>query len=317
MRPTVAVVSAVLNEGPDLEAMLGLLASSRNVPMETILVDDGSRDPIEPRVALFRRYMNIRVIRNERRLGSGPAKTVGTDAASSEVIVVMDSHLRPPWHWMDMVLDGYGRWPESLMCPRSVGFDPRSPFNGQGCVFQWDPYGWLDCKWKDWKGVLPRHGAVIDCIHGGCYVIGRKTLAKLGGYAPHHRGWGYEEQSLSWRGCASGHESRLLAFDMMHHYRSVPDRKAASGTPDPWEVWTNRHLVMASHFDEDRYERVFGPVMREHYYPDGLRDAVAAMTPGIKAARAHMATIRTRSDAQVGELLGLRIPDSIEEYRRA
>ena len=70
MRVSVAI--AALNEGLDLEATIALLDASKTRPCEVIVYDDGSVVPVEDRLAKWSPW--CRVMRSDRRLGSGPAK---------------------------------------------------------------------------------------------------------------------------------------------------------------------------------------------------------------------------------------------------
>lgn len=316
VKPTVGVCMAALNEGPDLEATLSLIAASKTRPDEIVIVDDCSREPIEPRLNSFSRYLNLRVIRNDRRVGSGRAKSMGLDACTSDVLVVMDAHMRPPWTWLEMVLDGFLKNPYSVLCPRSTGFEHPPAFNGRGCRFTPNGNGFWEAVWNDAPGSAGDAGAVIGCVLGGCYVFGRALMNHLGGFARHHIGWGYEEESFCLRAWIAGFDCRLLDFPMPHQYVRTNDRTDAAGSvPEVWEIWANRHIDTASIWHGDWYEKVYAPLMWAHYGPQGLREAVAASAPGIALMREHMNRIRVRSDQDVGFLLGIPHAEMQDQYR--
>eukprot|EP00919_Chromeraceae_sp_WS-2016_P061029 GHVR01144790.1.p1 GENE.GHVR01144790.1~~GHVR01144790.1.p1 ORF type:complete len:252 (+),score=46.93 GHVR01144790.1:561-1316(+) len=241
---------------------------------------------------------------------------MGCDAATSDLIVVLDSHMRPPWEWLDRIVDGFEKWPGSVMCPRSAGFEIGSGFNGAGARFIADEHGYWNSTWNERVPADAPNGTVIGCVMGGCYVVGRELLTKLGGYAPHHVGWGYEEEPLSIRAWISGHDCRLLNFPVAHQYKRDVQRKDATGRePAPWVVWFNRHLEMASLFDDGLYENVHAPIMWAHYRPEDLAIAVAAAAPSVAAMRAHVASIRKVSDEDVGFRVGIPHAKTQQQYR--
>lgn len=314
--PTLGVCIACVNEGPDLEATLACLVAAKRAPEQIVVVDDGSREPVEPRIRPFGKHTDLLVIRHERRLGSGPSKNEGLLALKTDLLCVMDSHLRPPWDWANFALDGFTRYPYSVLCPWSRGFEHRSAFVGLGCRFCPDEHGWLDCVWNAGTNPPPADGAVIGCVHGGCYIFGRKLLEHIGGYAPTHSGWGYEEVGLCWRAWACGFDVRLLSFEVPHYYRDTADRKDAAGNEMvPWEAWLNRHAALASIFEDGRYETVHRPIMLGHFNPPGLVEAIETLRPQINATRQHLKSVRTRSDAEIGRLIGVPTPSTIDEYR--
>lgn len=331
-RPRVSVVMATINEGPDLEATVALIVAGKRVPDELIIVDDGSREPVEARVRPFGRYCDLQVLRNEARAGSGRAKSRGLDHATGDVLVIMDSHMRPPWGWLEVVADSFGRWPYSVMCPWSYGFarqgagQPRPPdyhhpptFTGRGARFLPHAHGFWDMAWNPKRSPEPVHGALIGCLLGGCYIFGRELMHHLGGYNRHHAGWGYEQEYLSLRAWAAGFDCRLLNFPVEHHYAHEdhkPDRLDAAGSrQEPWVAWHNRHFAMATLWEEGRYERVYGPLMRAHHMPQGLEEELTRSAGNIAAMRAHLGAIRRRSDQDVGFMLGIPHAENPDQYR--
>jgi glycosyltransferase involved in cell wall biosynthesis len=80
--PSVAVVVPSKNRWDLLQSTLQSILLQRDVDIEVILVDDGSSDPYEPRVALLAEP-RIRVIRTEG-LGLPAARNVGLTASEAE-----------------------------------------------------------------------------------------------------------------------------------------------------------------------------------------------------------------------------------------
>jgi glycosyltransferase involved in cell wall biosynthesis len=64
---------------------------------EVIVVDDGSREPVEPSVR--REFPTVRCLRQEP-LGQVPARNLGLRAANGELLVFSDDDCRPPQRWL-------------------------------------------------------------------------------------------------------------------------------------------------------------------------------------------------------------------------
>jgi GT2 family glycosyltransferase len=334
---TVSVVMAALNEGPDLEATLALLCAARRVPDEIIVVDNGSREPLAPRVLPFGRYTEVRVIRLEHNTGSGRGKSAGLDAAAGDLLVVMDPHLRPPWEWLDITVEAFEKWPDAIMCPHSCGFTHNPPgnrgvrhaptFSGAGARFLPHPCGFPDIKWRGRDGKpapATPHGAVIPCILGGCYIFGRALMHRLGGYARDHFGYGYEQDQFSLRACAAGVDARLLDFAMPHHYRvrgESPDRQDSGGERIPsWAIWFNRIAAQRVVWEDPaQFEGAFWPLLEAHlkphsWFPD-LARKLAESERDIRRQRERLASVRARTDEEVATHIGWRICRTVDEYR--
>lgn len=319
--PTASVVIACCSEGPDLEGTFRHLCEADERPDEIILVDDGSPEPLEPRVAPFGDRVNLRVIRNDRRTGSGRAKTLGLDAATGDLLTVMDSHLRPPRDWLTRTKAAFVRWPYSAFCPLSFSFRTPPRFCGRGCRFLLHKHGTWDSAWNPKPPAEFPNGHVIGSLMGGCYSFGRGLMHYLGGYAREHVRWGFEQDQFSLRVWSAGFDCRLLDFPMPHHYSSdghpqawlkVNDSKA-----EHWGLWANRIRSAATLWQDERlFREVYFPLMRRHYWPAGLSAWWKSAGSLIAADRERIARLRRRTDDEMATtLLGFPHPRSIAEYQ--
>lgn len=115
VRAAYSIVIPILNEAetlPELERRLLKLFERLDGPCEAILVDDGSTDEsFELMAGMNVRDPRFRVIRLSRNFGHQIAITAGLDAASGEVVVVMDGDLQDP---PEVVLEMVERWREGF-----------------------------------------------------------------------------------------------------------------------------------------------------------------------------------------------------------
>lgn len=89
--PTLATIIIVAaDSGPSLrECVARALASS--VPVEVVLVDNGSRDGVPQSVAeVYRDDERVRVICNHANLGFGPAVNIGARSARGDTLLVLN-----------------------------------------------------------------------------------------------------------------------------------------------------------------------------------------------------------------------------------
>lgn len=334
--PTVSVVIPCLNEGADLETTVAMLCSGSKRPTEIIVVDNGSKEPAAPRLEVFNRYVPIRVIRNETNIGSGRGKSQGLDSAMGDLLIVMDSHMRPRWDFIQIASDAFVQYPYSFFCPICVGFAHLPPgsgvgplshqttFCGRGARFYPHKHGYWEMRWN-YRPVAPAtepaHCSTVPCILGGCYIFGREAMHHIGGYNRNHKFWGYEQEFVSIRAWVSGMDCRLLNTPMPHHFteKNKPnDRQDATGAkmPDWGYIWHNIHFAMRTCFEDGRFEKVMGPMMKRHYWKDGLRREVEGSLPAIARMRKHIASIRLRSDSEVAAIVGMRHPETVPEWEQ-
>lgn len=195
-----SIVIASHNEGPDLEATEALAFASKICPLEVIVVDDESNPPINRS-----RIPRSKIVRLGNQLGPGQAKRTGAMAARGDVIVVIDSHMRMPYDWLDIAMDAIKAHPRSIFCTACRGFD-RGGFMAAGAEFKdnirYDVSWCLRGKVEDID--------TVPCLLGACYFYPRAIWEALDGMNPHFYGWGYEEQDISMRAWKRGYEVRRI-----------------------------------------------------------------------------------------------------------
>lgn len=89
MTLTATVVVATYNRPAELQRLLRSLAAQTVMPAEVIVVDDGSRQPAAPEAPAA---LPLRVIRQANG-GAGSARHTGIEAATGDVIVVVDDDM--------------------------------------------------------------------------------------------------------------------------------------------------------------------------------------------------------------------------------
>lgn len=111
--PVLSVVSPMWNEADSVDAFLAELSrvlDSMNIPVEVVIVDDGSIDGTSERLKAWQVSLPyLRTLTLSRNFGHQAAITAGVFEARGEAVVVMDSDLQDP---PDVIPDLVQAWRE-------------------------------------------------------------------------------------------------------------------------------------------------------------------------------------------------------------
>lgn len=220
--PTWTACIAAFNEGPQLEATVALLLACERPPDQILIVDDASRDGLSAaRVRPLLRPCDF-VIENGRRVGSAPSKHLAVSKARTDIVVVLDAHVRVPYDFFAYVRSALHAHPAAVFMFPSHGIRAENPGVNYSCDFV---PGDVRAKWarlrEGGEGIeYPR----VPCVMGGVYAFARETVEYLGGFAPDLEGYGREEEWLSLRAWKRGHECRVvMRCECGHDYRDGKD----------------------------------------------------------------------------------------------
>ena len=176
-------------------------ATPPDILHEIIVVDDGSTPPLAPTFPDAASY-KVRIVRHEATLGLIGAKKTGGDAATGDIIVFFDCHVKPAagyWEpFVAHVAENYRR----VVVPTITSLDvttwvessrPRGGGGGMSkCYLTFD----AEFKWTN------DATAFVPVMSGGLLAMSRRWWAETGGYDAEMHGWGGEnlDQSLRiWR----------------------------------------------------------------------------------------------------------------------
>jgi glycosyltransferase involved in cell wall biosynthesis len=203
MGRTISFVVTARDEAPAVlqETIDGLLATSIGHDREIIVVDDGSRTPVDLVGS------DILVLRHALPVGVAQSRRYGASVASGDVLVISDAHMHFSPDWLDHMLAHVDCG--ALLCAAWWNYEMTRPLC-YGAEFLW-------CGDRDYKkGRVPgfafRHrthfpgeGAVeVPMVIGACYMILRESYEKFGGFSPLFRVWGRSEQDISIRAWITG-----------------------------------------------------------------------------------------------------------------
>ena len=299
-RPTVSICIASRDEGIDLEHTITSALASKYKPKEIIVVDDGSEEHIDSFTigSLGDRVgVKIQVHRFSPSIGAGPAKHHAAAQAIGDLVVVCDSHMRFPWKWLDEIVEAHKRHPTAILWPSSVGFDDGG-FHGKHIEPKFDP------DRGAWVGTWAQPDDDEDCQPtfcpmGGCYVIPKVLLPRLGGYAPLLQSYGHEEEWLGWRAWLSGCEVRCVrAVKVAHQYQ-----RPVSGRHNVNEVVNYARVARLVHGAQ-----VYRDVYRPFFAHKVANLDSLVETDQLRAFELQMVAVQRRGVQSVMDVFGMAHP---------
>lgn len=128
---TVSVIIPTHNRVELLNRVLDCIASGRVLPDEIIIVDDGSREPVESELRPGKLNMSrCRILRNDRPCGAATARNRGARAARGEVLIFIDDDVLPDTDVVYHHKEIHTQHPEiSYGVMGRLYFDPELPRN--------------------------------------------------------------------------------------------------------------------------------------------------------------------------------------------
>jgi GT2 family glycosyltransferase len=195
-RPRLTTVTISWNPGPEFDRFLAAMAKARecvrHIEIETIVIDNGSRDDTPDRLA--RDFPWIRLIRNDRNLGFAPACNQGLEAGTGDYLML----LNPDCFANARALDGMVRYLErhprvgAVGCmllhgdglPQRSAHSEPSPLSFLLANSMLSPVFERVTKLSYHHRVLVRKRPfACDWLMGSCIMVPRAVYAKVGGLA--------------------------------------------------------------------------------------------------------------------------------------
>ena len=212
----VSFIITARDEDPHiLDATLaGLRATAGQFATETLIIDDGSLIPIHPRDG-------TRVLRNASPLGVSPARRIGAEIAIGEILVWLDAHMSFGPHWLEQMLVQSGTG--AFLCSPFWSYDLQE-CHCWGANFVWNPSRNYDSQKVPGFALAhrvhePPSGLTVEVpmAVGACYMMRRDAYRRLGGFSPHFRIWGLDEQDMSTRAWIAGCGVRCVTQARVGH----------------------------------------------------------------------------------------------------
>ncbi len=209
-RPKYSLVIPTYNRPEQLRRCLDGVAAleTQKDRFEVIVVDDGSRTPVDDVVDEFRTNLNIRLMRQENQ-GPATARNVGAAAANGDYLVFIDDDCVPEPDWLTRI-------------GRRLALSPLTGVGGGAT----DRIG--NC-------CTTAHQALMDYLYAtfnanpeqahfcatNNLCLPREFFAELGGFATSFRYAAGEDRDFCDRWRAAGHELHYLPVARVDHYHAL------------------------------------------------------------------------------------------------
>jgi glycosyltransferase involved in cell wall biosynthesis len=237
-----------------------LRATTNHLHTEVIVVDDGSATPIVPTSAFSAH--GVRLLRNPQPLGVCESRRAGALLARGERLVWLDAHMSFGEGWLEQML--VQAQPGVVVC------SPFWTYELDRCMCWGADFVWnatRDYQAGKYPGFAllhrtekPKTAAVdVPMVIGACYAMHRETYDALGGFCPHFRVWGIDEQDLSARAWMAGMRVICAAHARVGHFT-----RQAFPYPVQFEhLEFNQAVMLRSVFEPatiKRLQRYFDPL---------------------------------------------------------
>ena len=283
--PLFSVVVPCRDEGEMLARTLESIAASRGPSYEVIVVDDQSRDPVEPH--------NLAGARLVRGPGLGPAaaRNAGAAVAKAEFLVFVDAHVLVPPDWLEILLAIFRRYPGLAAVSPGIAAEDNPRRTGYGLT--WDAR--LNVRWLSRPlGTL----AEVPLLPGGCLAVRRQVFLAAGGFDRGFRGYGHEDEEISLRLWLLGHQLAATGeFSIVHRFRPRFPYLVKLG-----EMYYNLLRMGVIHFSEERMAKLLF-LVRKSIDPTLL--VARLMVDGSVMDRERLARERVRDDGWFFERFGI------------
>lgn len=225
--PRFSIVVPAHNEWPVThQCLCALLLTCAGLPVEVILVDDGSTDATQE---VEQYWPGLRVVRHAEPLGYARACEAGVAAALGEYLVLLNNDTEPA-----------GRWLEELHLP----FLAFAEVGATGSRLVWP-----DGRLQDAGGIVRRDGSPAnlgsggnpadpawnytrnaDYLSGAALMVSRAAWDRVGGFDPDFRPAYYEDTDLAFRLREAGFATLYAPKSLVVHLGGASHGTDEAGT---------------------------------------------------------------------------------------
>ena len=195
--PHVSVVIPAHNHyGVTRRCLVAIAYAPTRVPLELIVVDDGSSDGTHE--ALARDLKGYRLVRHERAHGFNQACHSGVAQARAPFVVLLNNDTEPCACWLEELLNPFDRWPDTGIVGAQLIF-PNGRLQESGGIV-WDN----GQPWNYGRGSNPyapevSYSRQVDYVSAACLAIPLTLWREIGGFSADFAPAYYEDTDLAFR----------------------------------------------------------------------------------------------------------------------
>lgn len=254
---TMAIVMAAHNEHEYMKRTLESIyeTTPKSILNEIIVVDDGSQPPLASSMIDF---PEVKIIRHEERRGLIKSKTEGGNAATSDMIMFLDAHVKPEPRWAEPILKHMNINYKRVVVPLIPILDGKTWVTNNNAVgvkmmFDWSlMFNWFE----DFNDIVP-------CMSGGLFAISRQWWHESGEYDYQMKMWGAENIEQSIRVWLCGGEIYVARDSRVAHVFRGQFPYKVNNT----EIYINKVRTVETWFEEYKEYYYEADPPARHYIP--------------------------------------------------
>lgn len=266
--PKLSIIITALNEQEELIPTLESIKATSKDACEVIVIDDCSTIPVVAEGS------NIKVVRNDVRVGVGPSRHKGAEIASGDYILLTDAHMRFDDGWYEAAMERIVGRTTTVHCGACLGLDeqcmdvkkPKGVYTGATLLFHNPQTNEIfEGKWiGDRKD---EDDYEIACLMGASYFFPKEFFFHIGGLKS-LKMWGSDEPYISTKTWLAGGDIRMMkSCRIGHKFRGVA----------PYSTWVpnityNKLRSITTIFNDDEAK-----LLISKFHPNGDLNAALKM----------------------------------------
>ena len=214
-----SILIPCLNDNEEINLTIKSIRDTAPGEVEVIVVDDRSDIPVTLTDS------QVILIRNEIRIGAGASRHLAATKASSDLILLLDSHMRFVPGWYEAALKRLELSKNTIWCGECLGLNqtnmdvnkPIGVYTGAHLVI----YDGKQVFEGMWQRDMPGDDYEISCLMGACYFMHKEWFLYLKGLEG-NKLWGSEEPFLSLKCWLAGGKVKLMKdVKIGHKFRNT------------------------------------------------------------------------------------------------
>ena len=218
-RPLVSIIIVNFNGKRFLKECLSTVLGSKYPNFEVIFVDNASTDKSSDFVtSVFMKNKCLKIIRNSKNLGFGPANNVGFKHAKGDYIVFLNSDTSVEPEWLAILVD-------AMESDGTIGLASSLFLNMDGQTVQTAgilkcdymiPGYWIEMNKDIYKEKLPKVFEISSAM-GAAMIAKRTFLKQIGVFDPKYFYY-YDDDYLSFRTWIAGKRVVTVSGSRVRHF---------------------------------------------------------------------------------------------------
>ena len=216
--PRVSIVIPVYNKIAYTSACLRSIAEYAGaIPIEVIVVDDGSTDRTIERLGSVK---GIRVVRNAQNLGFVGSCNAGAAVASGEMLLFLNNDTRVTRGWLEALVRCLEEAPQAGLVGAKLVYPDGRLQEAGGIVFN-DGSGWNYGRFDDPDDPRYAYRRETDYCSGAAILLRGELFHRLGGFDSRYAPAYYEDTDLAFAVRAAGFKVWYEPAATVIHFEGV------------------------------------------------------------------------------------------------